>query len=115
MSRLRPRIGKENESLRQARGRKGAKKGADVVGVEADVAQSTLLDGRECFDDTVFERFTTDQADIRIGARLMDQVLSTAEAYLQPDFGDGGGKELGQGLLAECFEAQAEARQCVFH
>ena len=47
--------------------------------------------------------------------RLMDQVLSTAEAHLQPDFGDGGGKELGYGLLAECFEAQAEARQCVVH
>ena len=88
--------GKRMKAFDRRRGRKRAKKRADVVGVEADVAQSPLLDGRQRLDDTVFERFAADQADIRVGARLMDQVLSTAEAHLQPDFGDGGGKELGQ-------------------
>ena len=57
--------------------------------MEADVGKPARFDRGECLRHAVDEGFAADEADARVGRRRGDQVLSPAEADLQPHVRDG--------------------------
>ena len=59
--------------------------GARVVGMQADVGKLLPFDGAQRLDDAVLERLAADQADVRIGSRLPEQMLGSAEADFEAD------------------------------
>src|SRR4029078_10752105 len=86
---LGPRIGKQDEGTRDCRIGEPAQEWAGVVSVQADVGELVPFDRAQCLDDAVLEGLATDQPDARIGARLPQEMLGPAEAYLEPDLIDG--------------------------
>ena len=81
---LGPGIGKQDERAGDRGVRQPAQQRAGVVGVQADVGELLALDGAQRLDDAVLERLAADQADVRVGARLPQQMLGPAEADLEP-------------------------------
>jgi hypothetical protein len=64
--------------------------------MQADVGKLLPFDGAQRLDDAVLERLAADQADVRIGSRLPEQMLGSAEADLEPHLLDGRGEQLAQ-------------------
>src|SRR5204862_536346 len=76
---LGPGIGKQDEGARDLSVGQPAQEGARVVRMQADVGELLPFDGAQRLDDAVLERLAADQADVRIGSRLPEQMLGSAD------------------------------------
>ncbi len=83
--------------------------------MKANIVQPGRRDRHGELGDAVHEGFRADIADLGMAARLMQQVLATAEADLQPEQRQRPGKQRGQRSGADLFQRDGEARQIAFH
>ena len=77
------------------------------------IGERMLGDGRHGLDDTILEDLAADHPHVGIVARLPDEVLSPAEADLQPHLGDRLRKERSWRLRAGARQVQGQSRQLI--
>jgi len=90
MTRLRPRIGKEDKHPADARLGKRVNDVTRVFGIETDIVGPIRTSGqlRKELGDTGDVRLGSDDSDIGVRFGLPKQMLAAAEADLQPNIGD---------------------------
>ena len=96
VTRLGPGIGKQDEDPVEAGGGQGVEQQARVVIQDADIAQSVPLDARQQVGDAFDKGLAAEKADLGIAQGLPGEMVARAEADLEPDLRDGGGKQRGR-------------------
>ena len=81
-----PGVGIKDENPRKEAVRGGLDQRLGVAAAQPHVGELFALEAGERRDDAVEKRLAADDADIRVGLRLLNQMLPRAEADLEPDF-----------------------------
>jgi hypothetical protein len=82
---LGPGVGEEDEDAVQRGFRQAVEQEAGIVDEEPDIGEPVRLDPAQQAGDAVEIGLDADQPDLGIGRRLPRQVLTAAEADLEPD------------------------------
>lgn len=110
---FRPRVGKQNKHASNRALGQRRDQGACVVGIDPDVAEPFVLDGRQESRHTVDEGFASYHRDVIVHHRLSGKMFTTAEANLEPQIGPRRAREQRQWIIDTrgLGQRDAESRQ----
>lgn len=110
MPRLRPRVWKKDENKSDRLPRQSTQKRADIIRMDSDISNAPFLDRRQSLDDAILERLAANKTDVGVAFGLIDQMLGSTEAHLEPDLPDGRFEHRLQGSVRQSFEIDPAVR-----